>query len=70
MEKISEKDLTDYLSFLSDFVSFPKDLLSFIPIPLSGTRKESVGLIWVGMSICQHEICTKEMLGMLSPTDC
>ena len=33
MKKISEKDLTDYLSFLSDFIPLSKKLLSFIPIP-------------------------------------
>ena len=38
MKKISEKDLTDYLSFLSDFMPFSEELHGFIPIPLSGTR--------------------------------
>ena len=46
-----------------------RKLLGSIPIPLSGTRKESVGLIWIGMSSRHLEICTMEMLGMLSPTD-
>ena len=53
----------------SDFMPLSKDLLDFIRIPLSGTRKESVGLFWICMSICHDEICTKEMLGVLSPTD-
>ena len=30
MKKISEKDLTDYLSFLSDFMPLSKELLRFI----------------------------------------
>ena len=35
----------------------------------SFSSKESVGLIWAGISICHYEIFTPEMLGMLSPTD-
>ena len=35
----------------------------------SFSSKESVGLIWIGMSSRHLEICTAEMLGMLSPTD-
>jgi len=31
MEKISEKDLTDYLSFLSDLMPLSKELLDYIP---------------------------------------
>ena len=31
MKKISEKDLTDYLSFLSDFMHLSKELLGHIP---------------------------------------
>ena len=51
MKKISEKDLTDYLSFLSDFMSLSKDLLCFIPIPLSGTRNKKMILNFGGREL-------------------
>ena len=46
-----------------------RKILGSIPIPLSGTRKDSVGLVWIGMSSRHLEIYTMEMLGTLNPTD-